>query len=86
MPTSTRDSAISTRAGEQGAEYNLEIWQNGEWCAGVSGDDWKRVYAEAMHYALMYGQDGPTEIRGVPPERLGLLPGFRLNPHPPSSR
>lgn len=54
-------------------EYKLLIWQNGEWCAGVSGPDFKRVHAEAMHYAFMYGQDGPTEIRGIPADKIEWL-------------
>jgi hypothetical protein len=54
-------------------EYKLEVWQNGEWCAGVSGTDWERVHADAMHYAFMYGQDGPTEIRGIPIEKLDWI-------------
>jgi hypothetical protein len=54
-------------------EYALEIWQNGEWCAGVSGPDWERVHADAMHYAMVYGKDGPTEIRGIPLEKMDWL-------------
>jgi hypothetical protein len=57
-------------------EYELEVFQNGEWCAGVSGADWERVYADAMHYALVYAQDGPTEIRGIPPEKAGWVKDY----------
>ncbi len=56
-----------------GPKYALEIWQRDEWCAGVSGDDWERVHADAMHYAMVYGQDGPTEIRGIPTDKMDWL-------------
>lgn len=54
-------------------EYELEVFQNGEWCASTIGQDWERVYADAMHYAMIYGQDGPTEIRGIPAEKMDWL-------------
>ena len=54
-------------------EYKLEIWQNGEWCAAVDGPDWDRVHADAMHYAFVYGQDGPAEIRGIPMDKMDCL-------------
>ena len=53
-------------------EYNIDVWQNGEWCAGASGSDWERVYAEAMHYAMVYERNGPVEIRGIPANKMEL--------------
>jgi hypothetical protein len=53
--------------------FTLSVWQNGNFCAEVSGDDFERVHKEATHYAMVYGQDGPTEIRGIPLERLEWL-------------
>jgi hypothetical protein len=53
--------------------YDLEVWQNGMMVAGASGDDFERVHAEAMHYAFIYGQDGPTEIRGIPIDKYDWL-------------
>jgi len=53
--------------------YHLEIWHSGKHCASVDGDDWARVYADAQHYAFVYGQDNPTEIRGIPLAKLDWL-------------
>ena len=54
-------------------EFHLTVWQNDSEVAGVSGADFERVYADAMHYAFVYGQDGPTEIRGIPADRMKWL-------------
>lgn len=51
-------------------EYELEVWQNGEWCASASGTDWERVHAEAMLYAMVYERNGPIEIRGIPTDKM----------------
>lgn len=44
-------------------EYSAEIWQDGMMVAGVSGADPEAVRREAMHYAMVYAQDGKVEIR-----------------------
>ncbi len=45
-------------------EAEFEIWQDGMMVAGCSGPrEWAK--AEANHYALVYSQDGPVEIRDV---------------------
>lgn len=55
------------------SEYDLEIWQGGVMVASAHGSDFERVHAEAMHYAMVYGQDGATEIRGIPIEKMDWL-------------
>jgi len=67
------------------AEYSLSIWQDGMEVAAVSGPDLDRVHAEAMHYAFVYGQDGPTEIRGIPAEKFEWLKA-KLNGPTPSPK
>lgn len=44
-----------------GGEAEFEIIQNEEHAASVSGLR-DRAYAEAKHYAAIYGQDGPVEV------------------------
>lgn len=44
-------------------EYEFEVWQRDSLQAGGSATDLASVQAEADHYALMYGQDGPVEVR-----------------------
>lgn len=43
---------------------SFEIWQDGMPVASCSGPR-ALAEAEAAHYALVYGQDGPVEIREV---------------------
>ena len=43
------------------SEYGFDLYQDDEWCAGGTGP-LEAVLAEANHYALMYGQDGPTRV------------------------
>lgn len=45
-------------------EYEFELWQDGVMVAGVYSPDLERARAEIMHYAMVYAQDGPCEIRG----------------------
>lgn len=45
------------------AEYEFEIWQGGAWQAGGSCASAHEAGAEAAHYEMMYGQDGPVEVR-----------------------
>jgi hypothetical protein len=54
-------------------EYSLSVWQDGMKVASVHGPDFERVHSDAMHYAFVYGQDGPTEIRGIPIEKMEWL-------------
>lgn len=44
-------------------EYEYEVWQGHAWQAGGSTVDAETAIAEADHYAMMYGQDGPVEVR-----------------------
>lgn len=44
-------------------ELVMSVWQDGMKVAEVSGADHERVRADAAHYALMYGQDGPLQIK-----------------------
>jgi hypothetical protein len=50
---------------EDFAEF--EIWQGGIPVASTSGPR-ERAWADACHYAMMYGQDGPCEIIETNPE------------------
>jgi hypothetical protein len=44
-------------------EYEFEILQGDQWTAGGSAADLESCVREAEHYAFMYGQDGPVEVR-----------------------
>lgn len=44
-------------------QYNASLFQNGLQVAGVSGPNKESVQREIAHYALLYGQDGPVEIK-----------------------
>ncbi len=41
---------------------DFEIWQDGMMVAGASATDVADAWREAVHYAAVYGQDGPVEI------------------------
>ena len=41
---------------------DFEIWQDGECQASASSWDILTAWREAVHYAAMYGEDGPVEI------------------------
>lgn len=43
-------------------EYEFEILQDGMVVASGSCANRDRAIAEAHHYAMMYGQDGPVEV------------------------
>lgn len=43
-------------------EHEFEVWQDGMCVAGVSSIDRDQAMREAMHYAAMYGQDGPVSM------------------------
>ena len=44
-------------------EIEFEVWQNGAMEAGGTTTNAKAALHEADHYALMYGQDGPVEVK-----------------------
>ena len=44
-------------------EIEFEVWQNGAMEAGGTTTNAKAALQEADHYALMYGQDGPVEVK-----------------------
>jgi hypothetical protein len=44
-------------------EFEFEIKQHGMTVAGGVGGDRDQVLSMAMHYGMMYGQDGPCEVR-----------------------
>lgn len=41
---------------------DFEVWQDGMMVASASASDVRNAWREAVHYAGMYGQDGPVEI------------------------
>lgn len=43
--------------------YRAEVWQDGMMVASVEGPRKKEVLKDINHYAFMYMQDGPVEIR-----------------------
>ena len=49
--------------GDGAVDYEFQVWQNGEHWAGGSASTLEAAQAEARHYAMMYGQDGPVEVR-----------------------
>lgn len=51
-------------------EYDLEVWQGGQMVASAHGADFNAVHREALHYAFVYAQDGPVEIRGIPADKF----------------
>jgi len=51
---------------EKEDEAAFELWQDGMMVAGAVGPR-TRAAREINHYALVYGQDGPVEIREVRP-------------------
>lgn len=45
-------------------DYEYELWQDGIKVAAVVADNEADARREMLHYAAIYGQDGPYEIRG----------------------
>lgn len=43
--------------------YEYEVWQDGVLQAGGRETDYASAQSEANHYATMYAQDGPVEVR-----------------------
>lgn len=52
----------------------FELWQNGEMVAIVEGRDRVRAKEEIDHYALIYAEDGPCEVRETPMQHVKELP------------
>lgn len=50
------------------ALHTFEVVQNREIVAIVSGNDRERVLREALHYALMFSNEGQCTIAGVTPD------------------
>lgn len=45
-----------------GNDINIEVWQDGEPVAWIDAPDEPTATREALHYAVMYGQDGPVAL------------------------
>ena len=43
--------------------FEAELWQDGMMVAGASGPTKEVVEREINHYAMVYSQDGPVEIK-----------------------
>jgi hypothetical protein len=43
---------------------SFELWQDGQKVAGCQGPR-ERAEAQIAHYAMMYGEDGPVEIKEI---------------------
>lgn len=51
-------------------EYRtFEVWQDGVMVASASGPR-EAAFSEALHYAMVYGQDGPCQIKGCDADDL----------------
>jgi len=51
------------------AVWGAELWQDGIRVAKVEGPTEASVDREIQHYAMVYAQDGPVEIKFKPPSR-----------------
>jgi len=59
-----QDSArLSAQAPTAGDAVEYEVWQDGALQAGGREADYDAAKSEADHYARMYAQDGPVEVR-----------------------
>jgi hypothetical protein len=66
--------------------HSFRLKQDGVVVAEVSGADRQACFREIMHYALVYGQDGPCTVEGVSPEdwnAWGPKPATSPPPSPP---
>lgn len=59
----TRPAQLGGGVVSDEVEYQFEVWQGDEYQAGGSAMTAHECGAEAAHYAAMYGQDGPIELR-----------------------
>lgn len=55
-------------------EYEFEVWQNDSLQANGSTSDYATAKSEADHYAVMYGQDDPVEVRMYEKRRITAHP------------
>ncbi|WP_374453773.1 hypothetical protein [Phenylobacterium sp.] len=53
--------------------FEFDVWQEGVIVASVSAADEETAFAEAMHYAMMYAQDGPP-VQIAPAQPPGAEP------------
>lgn len=52
-------------------DFTVEVWQGGMMVASATASDLKTARREGNHYAMMYSQDGPIEIRERHPMVIG---------------
>lgn len=60
--------------------FRLSVWQDDIEVAAVSGHDFECVYREAMHYQFVYSQDGPTEMKGIPRDKIDWIKNHLSRP------
>ena len=48
---------------KQDKSFRAEVWQDGMMMAAVEGRNRKHVERDILHYAMVYGQDGPVQIK-----------------------
>lgn len=58
-----KQSASSENPATGEVEYEYEVWQDDALQAGGRENDYASAKSEANHYAMMYAQDGPVEVR-----------------------
>lgn len=68
------------------AEHHFEVWQEGQRVAMTSGPDRHVAMREAIHYALIYGQDGPVRVFEGPRRRGKEIASTGPTPSPPYDR
>ena len=66
-------SRLDKAEGRDRTQATFEVYQDGAFVAMASGPR-ERAYAEAMHYAAVYGQDSPVEVFEMVPVALLLPP------------
>lgn len=66
-------SRLDKAEGRDRTQATFEVYQDGAPVAMASGPR-ERAYAEAMHYAAVYGQDSPVEVFEMVPVALLLPP------------
>ncbi|WP_340647546.1 hypothetical protein, partial [Phenylobacterium sp.] len=54
---------LSDATGWEPSGYEGEVIQGGDLVAGASGESLHGVQRETAHYAAVYGQDGPVEVK-----------------------
>ena len=66
--------------GEREDDFAFEVMQRGIVVAMGSGNDLSQVHAEALHYGMMYGQDGPCTVRVFRTSAFADPDDFALSP------